>query len=111
VGPEFKSFTVRLISETSTLIAALKNKGIDLSQIPAQKLTDLKAAGIAVEVSPAGGNILNISPGELVLPEDKRYNAAYHNQTPWVDPHSLVALKLHLLMIKENLLMNLEDFK
>ena len=49
---------MRLFSETSTLVAAIKNNEIDLSQIPAQQLTDLKTAGITVEVSPAGGNNL-----------------------------------------------------
>ena len=36
VVPEFKNVTLRLIPETSTLIAALKTKEVDLAQVPAE---------------------------------------------------------------------------
>jgi peptide/nickel transport system substrate-binding protein len=85
VVPEFKTLTVRLIPETSTLVAALKNKEIDLSQVPADQLADLNAAGVGVEVSPIGGNILNVSLGGMIIPADKRYDAALDNKDPWTD--------------------------
>ena len=53
--------------------------------VPAEQLADLKAAGVAVEVSPVGGSILMVALGGMVIPEDKRYDAAYHNKDPWVD--------------------------
>ena len=52
VVPEFKYLTVRLITETSTLVAMLKTKEIDMAMIPAEQLLDLKTAGVAVEASP-----------------------------------------------------------
>ena len=85
VVPEFKTLTVRLLPETSTLVAALKNKEIDLAQVPAEQLADLKAAGVAVEVSPLGGGMLVIRWGGFVIPADKRYDPAYHNKDPWTD--------------------------
>jgi peptide/nickel transport system substrate-binding protein len=85
VVPEFKTITVRLLPETSTLIAALKNKEIDLAQVPVEQLVDLKAAGVTVEVSPLGGGMLVIRWGGLVIPVDKRYDPAYHNKDPWTD--------------------------
>ena len=86
IVPEFKTLTVRVIPETSTLIAALKNKEVDLSGIPAEQLVDLKAAGVAVELSPGGGGVIVISWGGITVPADKRYDPAYHNKDPWVDP-------------------------
>lgn len=85
VVPEFKYLTVRLIPETSTVVAALKTKEIDLSQIPVQQLKDLQSSGVAVELNPVGGSILNVSLGGMVIPEDTRYDAAYHNKDPWTD--------------------------
>jgi peptide/nickel transport system substrate-binding protein len=83
--PEFKTLTARLITETSTVVAALKNKEIDLSRVTAEQLVSLKAAGVAVEVSPLGGNILMVGLGGMVVADDTRYDAAYHNKDPWVD--------------------------
>ena len=85
VVPEFKTLTVRLIPEISTLVAALKTKEIDCTQVPAEQMMDLKAAGVAVELSPVGGNVIMVSLGGMVVPEDNRYDAAYHNKDPWVD--------------------------
>jgi len=85
VVPEFKTLTVRLIPETSTLVAALKTKEVDCTQVPAEQMMDLKAAGVAVELSPVGGNVIMVSLGGMVVPEDNRYDAAYHNKDPWVD--------------------------
>ena len=85
VVPEFKNLTVRLIVETSTLIAALKTKEIDLSMIPLEQLLTLKDTGVAVEASPLGGTLLAISFGGLIIQADKRYDAAYYNKDPWVD--------------------------
>jgi ABC-type transport system substrate-binding protein len=85
VVPEFKTATVRLIAETGTLVAALKNKEVDLAVVPKDQLMDLKASGVAVEENPIGGAILNVSLGGMVLPEDKRYDAASHNKDPWID--------------------------
>jgi len=45
---------VRLVPETSTLVAALKNKEIDMASVPADQMMDLKAAGLAVELSAVG---------------------------------------------------------
>jgi ABC-type transport system substrate-binding protein len=85
VVPEFKYLTVRFIKETSTLVAALKTKEIDMAQVPADQLPSLKAAGVAVEASPVGGGILTVSFGGMVIPEDKRYDAALDNKDPWTD--------------------------
>ena len=85
VVPEFKTLTVRLVAETSTLVAALKNKEIDLSNVPADQLDDLKAAGLAAEVSPFGGTTIFTTLGGLIVPEDKRYNPDIHNKDPWTD--------------------------
>jgi peptide/nickel transport system substrate-binding protein len=85
VVPEFKTLTMRLIAETSTLVAALKTKEIDLAELSVEQLADLKAAGIATEVSPVGGYPLLVSLGGMVIPEDKRYDAALHNKDPWAD--------------------------
>jgi len=94
VVPEFKNLTVRLIPEAGTLTAALKTKEVDLSQIPAEQLADLKAAGVAVEVNPVGGSILMVAMGGMVIPEDKRYDPAYHNKDPWTDPRVRKAMAL-----------------
>jgi peptide/nickel transport system substrate-binding protein len=94
VVPEFKIITVRLLTETSTYIAALKTKEIDLSEVAASQVMDLKAAGLGVEVNPVGGSILMVSLGGLIIPEDKRYDAAYHNKDPWVDSRVRKAMAL-----------------
>ena len=65
-------------------MAALKNKEIDLSQVPADQMSDLKAAGLAVEDSPVGGNLLILGLGGMIIPADKRYDPAYHNKDPSV---------------------------
>jgi ABC-type transport system substrate-binding protein len=91
--PEFKIMTVRLLSETSTYIAALKTKEIDISQVPGDQLMDLKAAGVAVEVAP-GGNLIIIGLGGMIVPEDKRYNAEIHNKDPWANPRVRKAMTI-----------------
>jgi len=85
VVPEFKTINIRLINEISSYVAALKNHEIDLSEVPASQLDDLKKSGVAVEVNPIGGSILMVSLGGMVIPEDKRYDAATHNKDPWAD--------------------------
>jgi peptide/nickel transport system substrate-binding protein len=95
VVPEFKILTVRLIPETSTLVAALKTKEIDCSaQIPANQLADLKAAGLSTEVNPVGGTMIMAILGGMAIPEDKRYNSAIHNKDPWVDARVKKAMAL-----------------
>lgn len=95
VVPEFKTLTVRLISETSTTVAALLNKEIDLAQgLPAEQLPALKNAGLAVESSSVGGYVLTISLGGMIIPEDKRYDPNYHNKDPWVDMKVRKAMSL-----------------
>ena len=56
--------------------------------VTAEQMTDLKASGVAVELSPAGGNIIAAGFGGNVLMEDTRYDAAIHNKDPWVDKKS-----------------------
>ena len=86
VVPEFKYLTVCLVPEVSTMVAMLKNKEIDLAcNVSAEQLADLKAAGVATEYSPAGGGIIMVSWGGIAIPEDKRYDPAYHNKDPWTD--------------------------
>ena len=85
IVPEFKTLTARLIPETASLVAALKNKEIDLSQVPSEQMVDLKAAGVAVEASPLGGSVILVALGGMVIPADKRYNAEIHNKDPWTD--------------------------
>ena len=85
VVPEFKTLTTRLVIEASTLIAALKTKEIDMSMVPAAQLSDLKASGVTVEASSLGGTLLAVSLGGMVLPDDRRYDAAVHNKDPWTD--------------------------
>ena len=94
VVPEFKNLTVRLITEIASLVAALKNKEVDLSQVPADQMSDLKAAGLAVEDSPVGGNLLILGLGGMIIPADKRYDPAYHNKDPWVDMKVRKAMSL-----------------
>jgi peptide/nickel transport system substrate-binding protein len=97
VVPEFKTLTLRLIPETSTLVAALKNKEIDAAPwVDAEQIADLKAAGVATEVSPVGGNILMVDWGGMVIPADKRYDANIHNKDPWVDPKIRRAMALSI---------------
>ena len=85
VVPEFKNITIRLLPEISSYVAGLKNQEIDLSEVSPEQILDLKASGLAVEVNPVGGSILNLSLGGMVIPQDKYYDAAYHNKDPWVD--------------------------
>ena len=96
VVPEFKNLTVRLIAETSTLVAALKTKEIDLAQIPVDQIADLENAGVTVEVSPWGGTTTSVCMGGMILPEDKRYDAAIHNKDPWVDTRVRKALAISI---------------
>jgi ABC-type transport system substrate-binding protein len=96
VVPEFKTMTVRLISEIATLSAALKNKEVDLSQITSQQVADLKASGVAVEVSPVGGQIMVTGFGGMIISADKRYDAAYHNKDPWVDARVRKAMAISI---------------
>jgi peptide/nickel transport system substrate-binding protein len=97
VVPEFKTLTIRLIPETSTQIAALKNKEIDVAiNLPAEQLPSLKAAGMAVEASTTGGYILTISMGGMIVPEDKRYDAAIDNKDPWADPRVRKAMAISI---------------
>ena len=63
-------------------MAALKTKEVDLAQVPADQLLDLKTSGLAAEVNPVGGTVLVVGLGGMVIPEDKRYDAAIHNQGP-----------------------------
>ncbi len=85
VVPEFKTVTVRLLTESSSVVAALKNHEIDLSEVPNGQLEDLKTAGLGTEVNPVGGSILMVSLGGMIIPEDKRYDAAKDNKDPWAD--------------------------
>ncbi len=94
VVPEFKTLTVRLIPEVSTLVAALKTHEIDLSQFPPEQLAELQKVGVAIEASPIGGSILNACLGGLVIPEDKYYDAALDNKDPWVDSRVRKAMAL-----------------
>jgi ABC-type transport system substrate-binding protein len=94
VVPEFKNVTLRLIPETSTLIAALKTGEVDLAQVPADQLSDLKTSGLAVEVNPVGGTVLVAGLGGMVIPEDTRYDPAIHNKDPWSDPRVRKAMAM-----------------
>jgi peptide/nickel transport system substrate-binding protein len=85
VVPEFKSLTVRLIPEVSSIVAALKNKEIDLASIPAEQMANLKLAGLAAEAASVGGSTICIAWGGCAIPEDSRYDAAIHNKDPWAD--------------------------
>jgi ABC-type transport system substrate-binding protein len=86
VVPEFKYLTLNMIPETSTLTAALKNREIDLAlNVSAEQLDELKAVGLATEYSPSGGGIIMVSWGGIAVPEDRRYDAEYHNKDPWTD--------------------------
>ena len=73
--PEFKNLTVRMIPEVSSIVAALKNKEIDMAQVPLEQLMDLKASGLGVETSSAGAGILMVGFGGMIIPADKRYDA------------------------------------
>ena len=84
VVPEFKTLTVRLIPEISTTVAMLKNKEIDLAGVPADQLADLKTAGLGTEVYGGGINLI-VQWGGITIPEDSRYDPAYHNKDPWTD--------------------------
>jgi ABC-type transport system substrate-binding protein len=97
VVPEFKTLTVRLVPEMSTTVAMLKTKEVDLAMVTAEQLPDLKASGLATEVSPygGGGNIV-ITLGGMVAPEDSRYDPAYHNKDPWVDIRVRKALAISI---------------
>jgi ABC-type transport system substrate-binding protein len=95
VVPEFKTLTIRMVPEISTTVAMLKTKEIDLAIIPAEQMADLKAAGVATEASSVGGGGLIIMAwGGLVIPEDDRYDASYHNKDPWVDVRVRKAMSL-----------------
>ena len=85
VVPEFKYVIARIIPEISTTVAMLKTGEVDLSPVSSEQMADLKAAGLATEASKAGGVNFQITWGGLAIPEDKRYNADYHNKDPWVD--------------------------
>jgi len=92
--PEFKTITARLIPETASVVAALKNKEIDLSQVPSEQMTDLKNSGLAVEASPLGGSVILVSLGGMIIPADKRYDPAIHNKDPWTDVRVRRAMSL-----------------
>jgi peptide/nickel transport system substrate-binding protein len=94
VVPEFKTLTLRAAPEVSTTIAMLKNKEVDLANVPAEQLEGLKAAGLATEVTPYGGGILVVGLGGMVISADKRYDPAYHNKDPWTDPKVRKAMAL-----------------
>jgi len=94
VVPEFKYVTLRQIPDTATLVAALKTKEVDLAQVPADQLKDLKASGVAVEVNPLGGTINTIGMGGMVIQADKRYDPAIHGKDPWVDTRVRKAMAL-----------------
>jgi ABC-type transport system substrate-binding protein len=47
-----------------------------------------------VETSPMGGAIVMVSWGGMVVPQDKRYDPAYHNKDPWVDPRVRKAMAI-----------------
>ena len=94
VVPEFKTLVVRLVAETSTLVAALKTKEIDLALVPADQVADLKAAGVATELNPIGGGVVVVSLGGMIIPEDKRYDATLHNKDPWADVRIRRAMSL-----------------
>ncbi len=94
VVPEFKTITVRQMQEQSSIIAALKNHEIDLSEVAASQLADLKNAGLGVEVNPVGGSIVLMSLGGMIIPLDERYNAAIDNKDPWADQRVRKAMAL-----------------
>jgi ABC-type transport system substrate-binding protein len=85
VVPEFKNVTVRCVPELSTTVAMLKNKEIDMARVTAEQLPDLKASGVATEISTVGGNTLCATWGGILIKEDNRYNPDYHNKDPWTD--------------------------
>ena len=47
IVPEFKNITLRNIPETSTAVAMLKTKEMDMAAIPAEQMADLKASGLS----------------------------------------------------------------
>jgi peptide/nickel transport system substrate-binding protein len=96
VVPEFKILILRMVPEISTTVAMLKTKEIDLASVPAEQLADLGNAGIATEVSPIGGSIIVASWGGMVIPEDNRYDATFHNMDPWVDPKVRKAMTISI---------------
>ncbi len=97
VVPEFKTLTIRLITEVSTQIAALKNHEIDVAiNLPAEQLPGMKEAGLGVESSKTGGYILTVSLGGMIIPEDKQYNAAYHQKDPWTDTRVRKAMAISI---------------
>jgi peptide/nickel transport system substrate-binding protein len=86
VVPEFKHITIRMVPETSTVVAMLKTKEIDLALVTAEQLPDLQASGLATEASPiGGGGNLCITWGGIVISADDRYDPNYHNKDPWTD--------------------------
>ena len=92
VVPEFKSLTLRLIPEVSSVVAALKNNEVDLASVPSEQLAGLKNAGLATEITPTG--VYFTTWGGLAVPEDPRYDPAYHNKSPWTDVRVRKALCL-----------------
>ena len=74
----------------------LKNKETDLAFVSAEQMADLKAAGVAVELSPQGGYIIAAGFGGNCIPADSRYDANYHNQDPWTDKRVREAMTISI---------------
>ncbi len=77
--PEFKFLTIRGIPELSTQLAMAKTGAADIIEIPADRKSELLAAGLHI-TSRAGGGTAQVLLGGNVLPT----RAGYDPTVPWV---------------------------
>lgn len=93
VVPEFKYITLRAVPETSTRVAMLTTKEIDIAPVSNDNIARLEAAGISIRINP-GGYLISYNFGGILAPKDPRYVEDYHNKDPWADKRVREAMSI-----------------
>lgn len=84
VVPEFKYIEFKIVLEQTTRLAMLKKGEVDITDILAEQVEEVKEAGANVRIFP--GQIgHSIFFGGMIPPGDDRYDPAYHGKDPWMD--------------------------
>ncbi len=84
VVPEFKYLIIKIVPEDSTAIAMLKTGVIDVTQVTSAEVAEVKKAGFRTSTS-SGGYAAFLDFGGMIVPQDSRYVAGYHQMDPWKD--------------------------
>lgn len=98
--PYFKNLVFNMIPDSATVNAMLKTRQLDIAQVASESITDLKAAGIRMNIAADAGSLYLWLGGQY--PTHKNF-AGYNAKQPWVEDPKDPSSKQNSLLVRQAL--------